>query len=151
MNNLELVNGNKGLEKLLTNGDFIKTTESTSVGSSNWLYETYYSDSLKCRIEYNTTAEEKGYSVFLNVSEDIEDTIDCDLSLWFTNLKSLQNNLTEIIVEFYDKLHSAQRECEDKWGEDIDDDCTYMDFRESTEELDEFYEKHSSILDKINF
>jgi hypothetical protein len=92
MNNLELVNGNKGLEKLLTNGDFIKTTESTSVGSSSWLYETYYSDSTKCRIEYNTTAEEKGYSVFLNVSEDIEDTIDCDLSLWFTNLKSLQNH-----------------------------------------------------------
>jgi|LakMenE01Jun11ns_1017448.scaffolds.fasta_scaffold9951935_11 hypothetical protein len=92
MNNLELVNGNKSLEKLLSNVDFIKTTESTSVGSSSWLYETYYSHSLKCRIEYNTTAEEKGYSVFLNVSEDIEDTIDCDLSLWFTNLKSLQNH-----------------------------------------------------------
>lgn len=90
MEKLELVNGNKGLEKLLSNGGFIKTTESTSVGHSSWLYETYYSDSLKCRIEYNTTAEEKGYSVFLNVSEDIEDTIDCDLSLWFTNLNSLK-------------------------------------------------------------
>jgi hypothetical protein len=90
MNNLELVNGNKGLEKLLTNGDFIKTTESTSVGSSSWLYETYYSHSLKCRIEYNNMGDYKVYNVFLNVSEDIEDTIDCDLSLCFTNLKSLK-------------------------------------------------------------
>ena len=32
----------------------------------------------------------KGYSVFLNVSEDIEDTIDGD-SEWFDNLKSLKN------------------------------------------------------------
>jgi hypothetical protein len=91
MKNLELVNGNKGLEKLLSNGDFIKTTEDTVVGGSSWLYETYYSDSTKCRIEYNTMGDYKGYSVFLNVSEDIEDTIDCDLSLWFTNLKSLKN------------------------------------------------------------
>jgi hypothetical protein len=60
----------------------------------------------------------------------------------------------EQIVEMYDYLHSYQRECEDKWGrckiwDDVD--CTYMDFIESTEELDEFYEKHSSILDKIDF
>jgi hypothetical protein len=90
MNNLELVNGNKGLEKLLSNGDFIKTIEDTAVGGSSWLYETYYSDSLKCRIEYNTMGDYKGYSVFLNVSEDIEDTIDGD-SEWFDNLKSLKN------------------------------------------------------------
>ena len=57
----------------------------------------------------------------------------------------------EQIVEMYDYLHSYQRECEDKWGEDIDDDCTYMDFIESTEELDEFYDKHYLILDKIDF
>jgi hypothetical protein len=92
MNNLELVNGNKGLEKLLKEGDFIKTIEDTAVGSESWLYETYYSDYMKCRIEYNTMGDYKGYSVFLNVSEDIEDTIDCD-SEWFSNIQSLKEYL----------------------------------------------------------
>ena len=56
----------------------------------------------------------------------------------------------EQIVEMYDKLHSAQRECEDKWEEDIDDECAYMDFIDSTEELDSFYDEHSLIIDKNN-
>jgi hypothetical protein len=57
----------------------------------------------------------------------------------------------EQIVEWYDYLHSYQRECEERWGEDIDDDSAYMDFIVSTEELDLFYDEHSSILDKIDF
>ena len=94
MANYELQNQNKGLEKLLSNGSFIKTTETNSSGINNWGYDTFYSPTMKCRIEYNTFGEEKGYNVFLNVSDDIEDTIDCEETKWFTNLKSLATYLS---------------------------------------------------------
>jgi hypothetical protein len=53
----------------------------------------------------------------------------------------------EQIVEHYNRLYDLQKECEDKWGEDIDDECAYMDFIDSTEELDSFYDEHSLIID----
>jgi hypothetical protein len=95
MVDLQLNNENKSLEKLLSNGSFIKTTETNSSGTNDWGYDTFYSPTMKCRIEYNTFGEEKGYNVYLNVSDDIEDTIDCEEREWFTTLKSLETYLSK--------------------------------------------------------
>ena len=49
--------------------------------------------------------------------------------------------------ELYDDLQSSVIELENKWGDDIDDDCSYMDFIQATEDLQSFYDKHHLILD----
>ena len=63
----------------------------------------------------------------------------------------IKESYEEQIVETYDYLHLHKRECEDRWKEDIDNDCTYMDFLESSEELDKFYDEHSLIIDNSNW
>jgi hypothetical protein len=72
-----------------------------------------------------------------------------DLMKTMSNL--IKESYEEQIVETYDYLHLHKRECEDRWKEDIDNDCTYMDFLESSEELDKFYDEHSLIIDNSNW
>jgi hypothetical protein len=99
MDNKKVINTNKKLETLLTKLGFEKSIETGGGGYSMWNYESYYNQSLRCRVEYNEFNNEGvitlPYAIFEDISSDIDDTGWSDVK-GICNLKELEDCILNI-------------------------------------------------------
>lgn len=75
-------NKNKELETILKELGFKKKIETSCAGYSVWKYETYYNESIRCRVEYNTMGDTPIVVVYNDISSDIDDTSWSEVNFW---------------------------------------------------------------------